>query len=375
MELERSQYYERARQVYEAGLEHIARATPDPDDWDARIQGDAMLHLRLGLVGMLLGDASEGRNHLAIALDIASEGGLPWIETHAHVALGRGYLQDGRIRLASAHLGTARALLRTEPDPEIEREAVEASAMLAFEEGRNEQAELLWQEALTLAEGDPAAVARCQIGLANRHLRSGDHERAQELLLEALHTSRQAGDRILEGRVLNNIGLVHSWAGRQEEALTYYRSALELREGIGYTRGVVVNHHNIGDVHFQNGDHAKAWVAFHRSRELALEIGWERGVALNEVYLAYLDAAAGRGGLDKLRASIDHARSVGDAEILTSGLWLAGRHLLEQGETDEARACLEDAAREARTFGLQPMVELIEDLLGDIDEPAVSSTD
>ncbi len=367
-ELERNQYLERAQKVYKTGLEHLARVSPDPDHWDARVQGEALLHLRHGLVGMLLGDDNEGRNHLAVALDIASENALPWIETRAHVALGRSYLQSARTDMAKAHLGQARAQLRSEPDPEVEREAVEASAMLAFEEGRNADAELLWQQAMALAEGDSAAMARCQIGLANRFLRSGAHDRAGELLFEAVQTSRAAGDRILEGRVLNNVGLVHSWAGRHEEALASYRAALELRQGIGYTRGVVINHHNIGDVHFQNGDRAKAWVAFHRSRELATEIGWTRGVSLNDVYLAYLHVTAGHGDITALSDAIEHARQLGDNEILTSGLWLAGRHLLEIGQPGAARVHLEEALETARQFGMQPMVEIISDLLNEGQE-------
>ncbi len=203
-------------------------------------------------------------------------------------------------------------------------------------------------------------MARCEIGLANRHLRTGDHERAQELLERALGTAREAGDRILEGRVLNNIGLVHSWGGRQDEALHYYRAALELREGIGYTRGVVVNYHNIGDVHFHSGDGARAWVSFQRSRELAAQIGWERGVALNDVYLAYLDVGA---TAESVLEAADRARSVGDPEITTAGGWLAGRWLLEHDRPDEGRQQLEAALEEARRFELGPMVEVIRQAL------------
>jgi tetratricopeptide (TPR) repeat protein len=277
------------------------------------------------------------------------------------VALGRSYLQEGRTTLAGAHLTQAHVLLRADPDPQIELEAVEALATLAYEEGRNQEAESLWERALALAKDDPAAFARCQIGLANRYLRSGDHERAHGLLEQALAASRGAADRILEGRVLNNIGLVHSWAGRHAEALRYYRAALELREGIGYTRGVVVNHHNIGDVHFHQGEHAKAWVAFERSRTIAEEIGWDRGVSLNDVFLAYLSSS--NGGVDSILEATNRARTLGDAEVVATGLWLAGRWLAERGRGDEARTQLQAALTEAGRFELKPMVDVIEETL------------
>ncbi len=143
LELERKQFLERARFCYRTGLEHLARADRNPDEWDARVQGEAMLNLRSGVVGLLLGDTSEGRRRLQVALDISSEAGLPWIEARAHVALGRHYLQQGRESLADAHLSQAVAILRAEDDPELEREALEASAVLAFEQGQNDKAQRL----------------------------------------------------------------------------------------------------------------------------------------------------------------------------------------------------------------------------------------
>lgn len=265
--------------------------------------------------------------------------------------------------MANAHLGQARALVRFEDDVELQRETLEAAAGLAFDEGRNAEAEALWQEALQLAGDDAAARARCEIGLANRYLRCGEHAQAEPLLRSALQAARAAGDRILEGRVLNNIGLLHSWTGGLEKALEYYRKALEVREGIGYTRGIVVNHHNIGDTHFRAGDYARAWVAFERSRELAEEMGWPRGVVLNEIYLAHIDAIRGQADVEPLLEAIERARALGDAEIATAGAWLAGRYLIEERRFDEARDQLERALGEARAWDLLPMAGLIEEML------------
>src|SRR5690606_4407971 len=139
--------------------------------------------------------------------------------------------------------------------------------------------------------------------------------------------------------------------------------ALEVREGIGYTRGIVVNHHNIGDTHFRAGDYARAWVAFQRSRELAREIGWARGVVLNEVYLAYIDAVRGQADVGPLLEATERARDLGDAEIATAGAWLAGRFLLEKGRVEEARTQLERAREEAHAWDLLPMAAVIEEML------------
>ncbi len=365
-ELERKQFLERARRVFQSGLEHLARAERNPDDWDARNQGEAMLDLHLGQVLLLLGESSSGMQRLRLALDISSEAGMPWVEGRAHLALARSYIAQSRWLLASAHLSQARATLRIEDDPEVAREAAELTAVLAFEQGQHEEADALWSEALALSQDDPASMARCQVGLANRHIHHGDYERGREWLQAALATSRQAGDRILEGRVLNNLGLVHSWAGELDEALQYYRAALHVREGVGYTRGVVVNHHNIGDVHFQKQDYTRARVSFDRSRELARQIGWDRGIVLNEIFLAYLGAQAGEHGVEPILEAVDRARSLGDAEVMTAGEWLAGRWLLENNHVREGRSQLERALQDAEANDLQPMVDLISERLHDL---------
>ncbi|MEN0061023.1 MAG: protein kinase [Myxococcota bacterium] len=362
-ELEKKQFLDRARLVFQTGLEHLARTERNPDDWDARVQGEALLDLHLGQVQLLLGELPKGRQRLQLALDIASEAGMPWIESRAHIALARTYIQQSRWLLAKAHLSQAQTSLRIEDDPEVAREAAELTAVLAFEQGEHEAAEQLWSEALALSKDDPASMARCQIGLANRHLHRGDYSRGREWLQAALATSRQAEDRILEGRVLNNLGLVQSWSGNLDEALQYYRAALHVREGVGYTRGVIINHHNIGDVHFQKHDYSRARVSFDRSRELARTLGWDRGMVLNDIFLAYLGAQAGEHGVEPILEAVDRARSLGDAEVMTAGEWLAGRWLLENNRVREGRSQLELALEDAEQNDLQSMVDLISERL------------
>lgn len=362
--LEKVHALERARECYERGLGYIREERERPEIWDARVQGEAMLSLRAGIVAVLLGDARRGEKAIQLALDISSDAGIPWVEVRAHVELGRSYLSRGKFELASAHLAQAREQLHLNRDAELELEAIEASAILAHERGDNEESELQWHEALARAQHNPGATARCLIGLANRHLRAGETDVAAPLLERAELAARTARDRILEGRVLNNMGLLHASAGRHDEALTCFRRALEVREGIGYVRGVVVNYHNIGDVHFSRGDWAHAGVAFDRSRELALEAGWERGVVFNEVYLGYLDAVRGREGegMARIAKAAEDARRLGDVETAVTGEWLAGRWFVEQMRWDHARKRLAVARSEADRYGLKSMYRSIEAL-------------
>ena len=368
--LEAAQFLERARSAYERGLQVVARIPEEPETWDARVQGEAMLSYRSGALSRLLGEEKRAERALQVALDISGDAGLPWIEVRAHLELGRLFLTRGRMTLAEAHIGQARSLARIEGDPELAMETLEAAAHLAYEQGLNERAEALWQEALGHARGDPAATARCRLGMASRRIREGDLAAASDLLDEALDSARRSEDRILVGRVLNNMGLLHYWSGHFDAALAAFRDALQVREGIGYTAGVVINHHNIGDVHFSRGDLARAWVAFARSRELAREMGWQRGMVLNEVYLGSIDAVREgfQAGLDRILAARDAARELGDVEIAANGALLAARLLRDKGRSDEAGALLDEARAEATEYGLTTLLASMEALAGDLTE-------
>ncbi len=360
--LERASALERARQCYEKGLAWIRLVPETPEAWDARVQGEAMLALNLGRVCGLLGDSRKAETSLQVALDIASEARIPWVEVRAHVELGRAYVQKSKFNLANAHLSQAREQLTPQDSADLWIETLEAQAALAQEEGRHAEAELLWTDALHRCDGHPAAEARCRLGLAGRHVRAGNFDQAFPLLESALHAARRAADRILEGRVLNNIGLLHTSNGNYSDALANFRRALEVREGIGYTRGVVVNHHNIGDVHFARGDWARAHVAFQRSLDLATESGWERGIAMNETYLGYLDAQRGdvAAGLERLQQSIAQAEASANHDSLATARWLLGRWKLEHGDRTGGIADLEQATVIARQYQLQPIGRHIE---------------
>jgi len=375
--LERGQFLEAARTAYERGLRHVRDIAETPDTWDARVQGESMLSYRSGALSRLLGEERRAERSLQVALDISGDAGLPWIEIRAHLELGRLYLARGNVRLAEAHIGQARSLARIEDDAELRMETLEAAANLAYERGQNEEAESLWREALQHAADDTAATARCHLGMASRRIREGELAPAATLLEKALAAARASGDRILVGRVLNNMGLLHYWSGRFDEALAAFRDALQVREGIGYSAGVVINHHNIGDVHFSRGDLPRAFVAFNRSRELAEQMGWGRGVVLNDVYLGAITAM--REGLDaglpEIRDARERATELGDIEIAANAALLAARLLGDAERTDEALALLDQALAQAHDFGLRTMVTSLEELYAQLTVESLALDD
>ncbi|TNE92596.1 MAG: tetratricopeptide repeat protein [Deltaproteobacteria bacterium] len=366
--LEAEHLLQQAADYYDNGLRWLDQEPKNPDTWDARVQGEAMLRLAHGLVLKTMGKVKRGEYALQIALDVAGDIGLPWVEVRAHLELGRSYMERGKHPLAKAHLAQAQALLRVEPDPELELQAAEAVAVLAHEEGRNDDARELWAKAMSLAAND-AARGRCLLGLASQQLRAGETESAGETLKAALEVARTAGDRILQGRVLNNIGLVHTALGQLDDALASFRQALAVRQGIAYSRGVMVNYHNIGDAYFTREAWGRAWVAFARSRELAEQMGWDRGVALNDTYMGYIETVRGTtdAGMARMQEAIERARGFQDAEIESFGLWLMARAHLDAKQPDAAEPLLEQAEGVASGMGMAQMMERLAELRAELD--------
>ncbi len=321
---ERAQHLAAAAAHYEAGLRWLQneRGTVDRE---GSLQGQAILHLRLGSVACLLGNVTKGERNLQVALGLGADEGLPWVEVPSHLALARSLAQRGRTPQAQAHVEGARAALALHPDAALEAEAAEVAAGIAFDLGRTDEAEALWHVALQAAGDDATAVARCEVGLAARLLRTGQLEEARPRLVRALEAARLAGDRILEGRVLNNLGLLHAELGDRDAALAHFRRAMEVREGIGYQRGVIVNLHNIGDTHFRAGQFHRAAVAFERSRELAQAMGWEQGMALNDVFLAHLRARTGEVDDSVIAEATARAAALGTGDAAVVGEWLGNR--------------------------------------------------
>jgi adenylate cyclase len=336
-----------------AWLEHVS--APE------QTEGEAVLHRKIGGVLRLLARWDEAERHLHLALDAAEEAGYGREEAHVYLEMGRLCLSNDRRVEAKALLEEGLSLTDAYDYTEIGVEALIARADLAVVEADFVLADKLFQRVLDGSADVPGIAARALIGLASRFLHQAKEDRALRLLVRARELAQQAGDRIALGRVENNIGLVYFLRQDFGEAIECFRSALEVRQGIGYRRGVVINLHNIGDAHFHMGDNARAFAAFDRSRQVALEIGWELGMVMNDVFLGYLNALRGDElGAGVLQEALQRARQMGDHSVLAMGYWLMGRYSRSKGDEDEAAEHFELGLKSARLFGDQYLVKLIE---------------
>jgi tetratricopeptide (TPR) repeat protein len=157
---------------------------------------------------------------------------------------------------------------------------------------------------------------------------------------------------VLLGRIINNLGIAALDEGRPADALAEFRRALELRRGLGYRPGEVINLHNIGDALLRLGDLGRSWAAFEQSRDLARDCGWERGVVLNEVYLHYLRGLRGDDVVADLEAAASNANRLGERESAYVARW----HLTRLNRDDPGAL---DLAAEAEGAGFASLANLI----------------
>ena len=333
-------FLEAAMQRYEHALGiFAARADLDGPHGGALAWNEIALHRRAGEVALLLGRIRRAERYLQVALEESSEHAFQHEEAATCLALGKVCMAVPRRLEARAYLEQARELADLLGDEDLALTSLEALGQLALDEGDADEAGTLYQRALERAGERSEVGVRCLLGLANRAIREDRLERAASILERAERLATDLGDRILQGRAVNNLGIIQHSRGEYAMALVHFRRALSIREGIGYRVGTIVNHHNIGDSHLRLGEPALAYTAFSESMRLALDSDWRPGITMNALFLGYLDAERGdETGMDRVADAIRAARRTRDLSLVATGQWLQARWLARQGRSEEAEA-------------------------------------
>jgi class 3 adenylate cyclase/tetratricopeptide (TPR) repeat protein len=316
--LREAQFLDRALTGYQQALNWVELLPRS----EAAPRLEAKLNLGAGEVAIQLGFPRAER-YLQVALDLSGEYGPELIEGQSLLALGKLSLSKGKGMMARTWLEGAVSIFKKLGELSGQVQALEALGLAALEEGKAEVAAAFFEEGLKVAGEQVGLGARMLLGLAAKALQQDKLEAAQEFLQRAEPLAGQ--DRILQGRVLNNLGIVHFLKDDFAEALKAFQAALELRRGLGYRWGEVVNLHNIGDSCLCAGDLSGAYAAFEQSRQLAKDCAWDRGVAMNDIYLWYLRGLKGEVVAVELERTAALCQRLGDREMALVGRWLVGR--------------------------------------------------
>ena len=307
----------------------------------------AELYLDLGSIQSRNMEGAAASRSFLKALDLAGDSEDERLQSRALIELGKAHAEEGRMTTAGAYLRRAQEQAEMLQDNALLTDADEQMARWALAQDDFDGAREALNRALKLARSvdDNVRVAGILGSLGSYYLKVGDFDLSERHLLKAKALAENTEDKILLGRLINNLGITHLHQERFSDALECYRSALEIRQGIEYRRGVIVNFHNIGDVYFRMGEDGRAHQYFTQSLEAAREHGWVAGEVMNVVYLAYLDWVQSESEEQRavLESAVERALSSGLRDIAAQGKVFMARVCARSGDPDGAKVLLDEA--------------------------------
>jgi DNA-binding SARP family transcriptional activator/Tfp pilus assembly protein PilF len=248
----------------------------------------------------------------------------------------------------------ARIAARQAGDSAAEAAALNALGLVAFHQGRCEQATGDLEEALALFRqtGERGGQARVLINLGVASYLQGRYARASEWWQLALALSREIGDRAGETVALGNLGLVDLRQGRYQQATGHLVQALTLARTTGKRDTESATLVNLGEVSLRQGAYHRATGRLQQALALSRETGDRNHEAsalarLGEVCLRLgrCEQAAGH-----LRQALALSRETGNLEDEADALNGLGEVLLGTGQPEQARV------RHATALGLASQI-------------------
>ncbi|MDQ7029217.1 MAG: tetratricopeptide repeat protein [Ardenticatenia bacterium] len=272
-----------AQHAFEAGIEHFKREEYDQAiacfeqglAWatnQANRELEAHLRLLIGQSAFELDDVPRAREELVQAHELFRQLGDRSKQAHTRRELGELTFWHEQYELAQRHYRRALELLQ-----EIESDDIETLALIhtrlgaiAFEQEELDIAHTHYQQALACYHqlGDTVSAANLLIELAT-NVQPEDPNRARELFEQGHLLAQQAGDEYLASVALHGLGVLAADNGRLDEAVSWYRQALTLKEHCGDQEGQIFTYLALGAAYRELGRIDQARAAWQQALRLA----------------------------------------------------------------------------------------------------------
>lgn len=211
----------------------------------------------------------------------------------------------------------------------------------------------LGDEILATPALDIPLAEQSRLVLAEALTRTGETEGLETRLTEALGRVRGIGDRKLEMRILGRLGNVCLWAGRVDEARSFYENALDGARAVGNRLFEAKMHGNLAIAHHESGRFDVAALHYETSLAMEREMGDRRNEAIT--LCNYADLLGAQGHTGRARHTFTEAlallRELGDRDTEAITLQQLGEYELSLGLVDEAMGTLRRALDLARSIG------------------------
>jgi DNA-binding SARP family transcriptional activator/Tfp pilus assembly protein PilF len=281
------------------------------------------------------------RATLVTATVHAAEHGWPSHTTQLAGTLSR-YLDHGSHYPEAIIIHSrARIAARQAGDTAAEAAALKVLGLVAFHQGRYQQATGHLEQALALFRqtGDRTGQARSLTNLGIVSFLQGRYAQACECWQQSLALHCENGDQAGESSTLGNLGLVDLRQGRYQQARGRLRQSLVLARMTGNRRTELTALVNIGEVSLRQGAYQHATEQLQQALARAREVSDRNHEASALVRLGEACLRLGRHeqAVDHLHQALALARETGDREDEAEALNGLGEILLGTGQPGNAR--------------------------------------
>ena len=203
---------------------------------------------------------------------------------------------------------------------------VQALTLFWYHHGHATEGRRWLQRAMDLASADGGApLAAVTHGLGVLMDTQGEPEAARRLFERSLAIWRELGDRDLQARELNSLGITHHHLGNLEAARPLLEESIAIARDIGNPVRLAAGLTNLGQLESTAGDFERAGQVLREALTIDSEQGDLLGMALDRHSLALVSLRAGRPGeaRDLLSGTFDYVASSGDTSFLAHILELS----------------------------------------------------
>jgi CHAT domain-containing protein/Tfp pilus assembly protein PilF len=185
---------------------------------------------------------------------------------------------------------------------------------------------------------------------AMRILRTGNFEKAQAAVAEALHYCRISKDVKCEWETLNYAGLRYVEQGYLNEGLDKLQDSVQVQDGLKDAKIAGIAHNNLGIAYRTAGEWQKALESFNQAYRERIKAGDQDGTrrTLQNLATLYGDIGKYEDAVNEIQKVLELARQAGDKDGEATALYTLGSYLIELGKPNQAIQPLADSVRISR---------------------------
>ncbi|OQX28642.1 MAG: hypothetical protein B0D92_07910, partial [Spirochaeta sp. LUC14_002_19_P3] len=181
----------------------------------------------------------------------------------------------------------------------------------------------------------------------------GKLDEALKYFREALDIYRELGERSGEAVCLGNIGLIFYNRGELNNAMKHYREALDIYRKLGERSGIASTYNNIGRIFKDRGEPDEAIKNYREALDIYRELGERSGIAstYNNIGRIFKDRGELNEAMRHYREALDIYRELGERSGIATSLNNIGIIFKSHGELNEAMKHYREALDIYRKLG------------------------